>query len=139
MGKIRSALYRFMYGRYGGADKLNYFLLCVYLFLWIFNLFIGNPLISLTLDILSFSIAIIVFFRIFSKNVYKRRRENELFVRFSSRFLPNIDLIKSKWRDRKTHKYLKCPACKAILRLKKIPGEHTAKCPRCNERFKVKN
>ena len=139
LNRLKYKFICFMNGRYGGADKLNYFLLGFYLFLWFVNLLIPNALISLVLDILSFAVAIYVFFRMFSKNIYKRRRENEAFLRLSSKFLPNFNLLKSKWRDRKTHKYVKCPSCKSTLRLQRIPGEHTAKCPRCNARFKVKN
>ncbi len=128
-----------MSGRYGGADKLNYFLLGAYIFVCLLNAFIFNQAISLILDIIMLGIMFCVIFRMFSKNIYKRSRENQAFIKISKKILPDVKLLKSKWRDRKTHVYKKCPNCKAQLRLKRIPGEHTAKCPRCQSSFKVKN
>jgi len=128
---------RFMSGRYGGSDKLNYFLLGSYLFLWLINLLIGSIVASLIIDIIMLTVTVIIFFRIFSKNIYKRKRENDTFIRISKKVLPDIKLLKSKIRDRKTHIYKKCPNCKANLRLKKIKGDHTTRCPRCAASFDV--
>ena len=47
-------------------------------------------------------------------------------------------LQKSKHRDRKTHVFRKCPACKSVLRLPRQKGKHTVRCPRCQHRFDVK-
>ena len=69
--------------------------------------------------------------RMFSRNIAKRRRENEKFCGF-------FKLWKNKFRDRKTHVYRKCPSCKAVLRLPKAKGKHTVVCPRCKNRFEVR-
>lgn len=69
--------------------------------------------------------------RMFSRNIAKRRRENEKFCGF-------FKLWKNKIRDRKTHVYRKCPSCKAVLRLPKAKGKHTVVCPRCKNRFEVR-
>jgi uncharacterized CHY-type Zn-finger protein len=45
---------------------------------------------------------------------------------------------KRKFADRKTHVYIKCGVCKKTLRLPKVKGEHTVKCPNCANKFKVK-
>ena len=139
MNSLKYKIMRFMSGRYGGADKLNYFLLGLYLFFCILNALIKNFVVTIVLEALTLACMFVVLFRMFSRNIYKRRRENEVFLKISRTVLPNTKLIKSKWKDRKTHVYKKCPACKAQLRLKKIPGVHTAKCPRCQNTFKVKN
>ncbi len=139
MNSLRYKIMRFMSGRYGGNDKLNYFLLGVYVFICVINAFIRNTVASFILDILMLLIMFFVLFRMFSRNIYKRRQENFAFLKFSKTFLPNAKLIKSKWKDRKTHVYKKCPNCKAQLRLKKISGEHTVRCPRCSSTFKIKN
>ena len=41
-----------------------------------------------------------------------------------------------KIRDFKTHRYVRCPFCKAQLRLKKRTGVQQIHCPRCGEDFK---
>ena len=137
MNSLRYKLMRFMSGRYGGSDKFNYFLLGSYLFLWILNIIIRSIVFSLILDILMFAVTIYIFFRIFSKNIYKRKRENDTFIIIWKKVFPDFKLWKSKWRDRKTHIYKKCPQCKAVLRLKRIKGTHTTRCPRCNQSFEV--
>ena len=140
MGKFKTKLQRFMYGRYGG-DKLNNVLLGVYIFL-ILAYYITSillPVEALTarffLDLayylLTASLIFLIFFRIFSRNVVKRRRENDRFFGF-------FRLRRSKFRDRKTHVYRKCPTCRAVLRLPKAKGKHTVVCPRCKNRFEVK-
>ncbi|MBO5270165.1 MAG: hypothetical protein J6B77_05225, partial [Clostridia bacterium] len=70
-------------------------------------------------------------FRVFSKNVVKRRREVERFYGFFRN-------KRNRFRDRKTHVYKKCPHCKAMLRLPKRKGQHTVCCPACRERFSLK-
>lgn len=132
-----------MYGRYGG-DTLNKVLLGVYVALVILfsvsslviSFFPGIPAsvdailyaVYLTLSIL---LIVVIFFRIFSRNIAKRRKENEKFCGF-------FRLLRNRFRDRKTHVYRKCPQCKVILRLPKAKGKHYVVCPRCKHRFQTK-
>lgn len=138
MGKLKNKLYRFMYGRYGG-DTLNK----VYLWLYVAVVVLYSvaamlitdakmtALLSLLYWMVSIALIVLIFFRMFSKNIAKRRRENERFCGF-------FKLQRNRFRDRKTHVYRKCPKCKAVLRLPKAKGKHMVVCPRCRERFRVK-
>lgn len=137
MNSLKYKLMRFMSGRYG-SDKLNYFLLGSYLFLWIINLIVFSQIASLIIDIIMLLLVVAILYRMFSKNIYKRRRENEIYLSVSSKVLPDFKLLKLRWQERKTHAYKKCPECKAVLRLRKLPGEHTAICPKCRAKVKVK-
>ncbi len=137
MGKFKNKLYRFMYGRYAmyGTDTLNKVLLWVYL-AWIIvcsviELFVDNIWFSLGYWVVTVLMVCYMFFRMFSKNVAARRRENERFCGF-------FKLRKNKLRDRKTHVYRKCPKCRAVLRLPRAKGKHSVVCPKCRERFQVK-
>ena len=134
MRKIKSMLYRFMYGRYG-TDKLGNCMLIAYtviiLVQAVLSVFTDSVLLDLILSLASLILIFIIFFRMFSKNIYKRRRENERFCGF-------FRLRKNKIRDRKTHVYRKCPSCKAVLRLPKAKGKHFVVCPRCKHRFSVR-
>ena len=127
-----------MYGRYG-ADKLGNVLLvaCAVvviihtvtsLVLGIFKPQFNTIWIDLGMYAVSTSLACVVIFRSLSRNVAKRRKENERFCGF-------FTLWKNKIRDRKTHVYRKCPSCKAVLRLPKAKGKHSVICPRCKNRF----
>lgn len=134
MGKFKSALYRFMYGRYG-SDKLGTCLLVTYIavvFIQTFlTPFIKSALFDVAAAIISLTLAFTVIYRMFSRNIAKRRRENEKFCGF-------FRLKKNKFKDRKTHVYRKCPNCHATLRLPKSKGKHFVVCPRCKHRFSVK-
>ena len=134
MGKIRNRLYRFMYGRYGG-DRLNNVLTWTYA-IWIIlfsiiSLFVDSIWISLFYWISSGALCFWILFRMFSRNIPARRKENDAFCGF-------FRLRKNKFRDRKTHVYRKCPHCKAVLRLPKANGKHFVVCPRCKNRFQVR-
>ena len=140
MGKFKQKLQRFFWGRYGG-DTLNNVLLGVYIF-FILAYYITSmllpieatgtrALLSLLYYLLTVLLIVVIFFRMFSRNIVKRRRENERFCGF-------FRLWKNKFRDRKTHVYRKCPKCHAVLRLPQAKGKHTVVCPRCKNRFEVK-
>ena len=135
MRRLKNAFYRFMYGRYGN-DKLNNALLWSYAaliiaYMVVFLFVEENPFVYLAYLLLSWALIGTAIFRALSRNIAKRRQENEKFTGF-------FKLMKNKHRDRKTHVYRKCPACRAVLRLPKAKGRHTVVCPRCKNRFEVK-
>lgn len=133
MGKFKSALYRMMYGRYG-TDTLGKVLVVVY-FVWIIayaiiSLWVDSVIYSLVYVLVTVALLTLIFGRMFSRNIEKRRRENQKFCGF-------FKLRRNKFRDRKTHVYYKCPRCKAMLRLPRAKGKHIVVCPRCQNRFPV--
>ena len=134
MGKIKSALYRFMYGRYG-TDTLGNVLFIAYFVMIVLQmvlaLFIKSSVFHLIWQTLAYTAAILSICRALSRKIEKRRRENQKFCGF-------FKLCKNKFRDRKTHVYRTCPSCKATLRLPRAKGEHTVVCPRCKNRFTVR-
>ena len=134
MGKFSNGLARFFYGRYGN-DTLNKFLMVLYLVcvvaVTILSYIIQSAVFTLVGWTVTLAIFIWSFYRTMSRNIYKRRRENERFCGF-------FKLRRNKFRDRKTHVYRKCPKCKAVLRLPKAKGKHFVNCPRCKNRFQTK-
>ena len=134
MGKIKSALYRFMYGRYG-TDTLGNVLFITYFVMIVLQmflaLFIKSSVFHLIWQTLAYTAAILSICRALSRKIEKRRQENQKFCGF-------FKLCKNKFRDRKTHVYRTCPSCKATLRLPRAKGEHTVVCPRCKNRFSVR-
>ncbi len=131
--RFREKLVRFMLGRYG-SDQLNSFILIVVAILMVVNIFV-NSLIMYLLYMLMWAWSL---FRMMSRNIYKRRAENEKFLKMWNPIKNKCRLMKNKRRDRKTHVYKKCPKCKAVLRLPKQKGKHTVRCPKCSERFDIK-
>lgn len=140
MNKLKMWFYNFMRGRYG-ADTLYWWSFGAIIVLWFIRLvlsFFRLHFIANILNMLSTIILVFAVFRFFSRNTYKRSAENRAFCRFIGKFKGTFTLLRNKYRDRNTHVYKKCPKCKAVLRLPKRSGEHTAKCPKCSERFTVK-
>ena len=132
MSRLRESFARFMVGRYG-PDQLYNFLFGSYVVLLVLNLFVN----SLLLALLELSVLIYMLFRLFSRNIYKRQKENAWYLEISKKPRDFFGLMKNRIRDRKTHVYRTCPACKSNLRLPKQKGKHTAVCPRCSRRFEV--
>ena len=123
---------QFMAGRYGN-DKLNRFLTVTALVLAVLNLILHSVLVLLLCNF----IIIYAVFRMMSRNIEARRKENHWF-NDKLTFLKQRKDLYERQRNDKSHVYRKCPACKAVLRLPHRLGKHTTVCPRCNREFKVK-
>ena len=130
--RFRDRVVRFMYGRYG-ADQLGKTLVWISLAFSIAGMF-SLPIFSL----LSLVLLIWMTMRMFSKKIYKRQKENAVYLRLTAKPKNWFKLQKNKMRDRKTHVYKKCPHCKATLRLPKKKGKHIVCCPKCRKDFEVK-
>ena len=143
INKVRAAAYRFMYGRYG-TDTLSRVILWCYTGVLVLYFILSiifrftlaeNPYASNILTVCYFLISSVLVYllisRMFSRNIAKRRAENEKFCNF-------FKLRRNMLRDRKTHVYRKCPKCRAVLRLPRAKGKHNVVCPRCKHRFEVR-
>ena len=136
---MRNFLYKlqvFMQGRYGN-DELTITLLVVALILALVSRFTFG-ISRLILTILELALLCIMIFRIFSRNIYKRSYENRKFLPVYTAVTGWFKLTYKRFRDGKTHRYYKCPQCKAQLRVKNVKGEHTIRCPKCGNNFKKK-
>ena len=138
---LKQKFIRFMYGRYGasaGIDGLGWFLFISYFVLSFAARFFGG-IPRVVLSALATAAVVYMFFRFFSKNIYARQKENGRFMSFFRKAKAFFKLQKDRVRDRKTHVYKKCTKCKAVIRLPRKKGKHTVVCPKCSERFEVKN
>lgn len=129
---FRQRLAGFLVGRNGPDTIYN---VCIWssLVLAVLGMFWDSLLCSLLyLGLFGYAI-----FRFFSRNVAKRRAENQAFRNFFGRFRRNSQMRKKQKAD-KEHVYKVCPLCKAQLRLPYRKGEHTVCCPRCKGEFSVK-
>lgn len=122
-------LQNFMRGRYG-VDQLNFFLLVVAI---VISLVVS--LFRLPFWWLSLVFLVLCYFRMFSRNVYKRAGENTKFLRMVYPITSRYKNAKKRWKDRKTYKYYKCPSCKQQMRVPKGKGEITITCPKCHTKF----
>ncbi len=126
----------FMQGRYG-MDALNGFILALAGVCWLANIFVWAPVPSMILWGVEMALLVLAVLRMLSRNINMRSLENR---RFRTVFDPvkNWVLLRiKKIRERKDFRYLKCPYCKAQLRVKNQKGVHGVRCPKCRGEFRV--
>lgn len=136
---MREKLRNFMQGR-NGYDALSRFLVWVSLALLLLSLFTGRVLggrLSSALWVLAILTVAFSYFRMFSKNIYKRQAENAWYQRLMARVKTFFRSLGQCWRDRKDYKYFRCPACKAQLRVPRHKGKIRITCKKCGRQFEA--
>lgn len=127
---MKEKLIRFMYGRYG-VDAFGKFLVVLGLILIIlsgFTTFRPAPL-------LAWAVIIYAYFRIFSRNIYKRSAENQAFLKHTAKIRSFWRNQKNLMKQRKTHHIYKCPSCRQKIRVPKGKGKIEIRCPKCQNTF----
>ena len=138
--RISGALARFMYGR-NGWDQLNQALFRGYLALWIAELicaFLKWGLAVRVLEGVLLFLMIVIFFRIFSKNLYNRRTENQKWINWYCGIKNRSAGARARHAD-KEHKYFTCPQCKTICRVPVGKGKIIITCPKCGTQIQAKS
>ena len=130
---IRNAIQRLMYGRYGN-DQLNLFLMGLYLLLYLAFVFIRAEL----LYWISFALLLVTLFRLFSRNIERRRMENAKFMKAAGPLISWVHMRRNIHRD-KEHVYFKCPSCGQRLRVPRGKGQITVTCRACGASFQEKS
>lgn len=125
-------LQRFLYGRYG-TDKLNLFLLILGLVLSLLGSLFFWPL-TLFAD----ALYIYALFRTFSRNIPARQREYQGFLRVWGPVSGWFRLQKTKFSQRKSYKYFRCPTCRQQLRAPRGRGQIEVTCQKCHHVFRTK-
>lgn len=131
-GKAGYGLQRFMIGRHG-IDEFYVFVNVVITALLILLLITKNRVLAaIALVLVGYNL-----FRSLSKNGYKRQRELDAYLKVKNKVTSFFKLVKNMWRDRKTHRYYACPACKARVRISKPPKgkKISITCPKCGNSF----
>ncbi|MBQ8164856.1 MAG: hypothetical protein IJZ94_03485 [Clostridia bacterium] len=136
MDKFKAFMSRLMYGRYG-VDRLYTGLFILFLIIAVIDIFITNQLVSMMLSLLNFLIMAFMFYRVFSKKIYKRKREETVYLNILSKVKRPFTILKRRVKERKTHIYKKCPSCKTQLRFPRKKGTIMVTCPKCKNSFKV--
>ncbi len=127
---MREKLIRFMQGRYG-MDYLGRFTIILGLTAIILSMFIDSAILS----ILAWACIIYAYFRMFSRNIYKRSSENQAFLTKTYKIRCFFARQKNMMAQRKTHHIYKCPTCKQKIRVPRGKGRIEIRCPKCNTTF----
>ena len=121
-GKFRAGVQKFMAGRYG-TDKLNTWILVGGVIFCIVGMFMPVAAVKLALILSAYGLMGWSLFRTFSRNTYKRYRENRRFL-----------LLLDRFKDRE-HRYFDCPKCRQSVRVPRKKGKIAITCPKCKEKF----
>lgn len=136
MGNFFTKIAAFMQGRYGN-DKLNFVLLIITLASYVTMLFFRFfPIVYYILFGITALFFALYLFRAFSKNITRRMYENQKFLSVCTAVKRFFKLQFRKLKEIKTHRYFKCPYCKAQLRVRRRTGTHPVRCPQCRQEFK---
>lgn len=129
---------RFMAGRYG-ADQLWRALMIFYLIAIVITniVYRFSKVAYYSLSVLSLAIIVFAIFRVFSKNIEARRKENQDWLKLTGGIRQKFIFAKERNKQRKTHKFVKCKQCKMVLRLPKNKGKLNVSCPHCKNQFVV--
>lgn len=132
MNRFRQKIQQFMYGR-NGADDISRVAVWAALILMLISMFTkkGTVLYLVGMAALFYSL-----FRMYSRNISARRRENDKFLCLCSSVSGWFK--KKKWQltDLKTHKIYRCPNCRQKIRVPKGKGNIVIRCPKCGIEFK---
>lgn len=131
---MRERFQKFMQGRYG-VDHFSHFLVIVALILMLLQIFIRSAIADLVLNFLVVIIICYAYFRIFSRNHYKRYSENEMYLKYHNKVKFFLARKKSHMQQRKTHRIFKCPNCSQSIRVPKGKGKIAITCPMCKTEF----
>lgn len=137
MGNLILKLKNFMAGR-NGVDKLTYGLLVLYGLIAAVRIFLKYyPAAFVVTGIMQYAFLGYILFRVLSKNLQSRYKENFAFEKFINAWKPYIERLKCRWTYRKTHRFRVCRHCGEFLRLKKGRGSRKVNCPKCGNELKV--
>lgn len=146
--RFREKFARFMYGRYGarGFDQFGKFLLYASLIIMLLGSFIVRILYFIGLALFIYQ-----YFRIFSKNIYRREYENETYLRAKNKvYMFFAKIFNRSSKDGRfssrcnsysgntytvTYKIFKCPKCRQKLRVPRGKGRIQISCRRCGNEF----
>ena len=132
--RMRDAMARFMYGR-NGVDQLNIAMLWVSIGADLLATILmrqrnGLAYVGLALYYGSVVLWVLVLFRMFSRNLYKRQAENQKWLQARSRRRGAASAAKARRADPE-HKYFTCKRCKTICRVPVGKGKIVITCPKC--------
>ncbi|MEG0071808.1 MAG: hypothetical protein RR692_01255 [Raoultibacter sp.] len=140
--KLGRKLSAFMVGR-NGVDGLGRFFLGIALALLVISIFVQDPLVRQILTLVSFACIIYCYYRMLSRKIGNRYKENCAYVRLRDKvtkpFRGQAAHFKEWKTYHKTHKIYRCKNCGQSLRVPKGKGTIKVICPKCKTSFIAKS
>jgi hypothetical protein len=134
--KMGQKFSQWMAGRYG-SDQFGRFLAIVSVALLIAGMIVRNTIGTLLIAV-AFACLIFSYYRMFSKRVGDRQRENVKYLNIKYKVTGWFGRIKNRWQQSKTFRFYKCPECGVTVRVPRGKGKIRITCPKCRHAF-IKN
>lgn len=131
---MKEKLQRFMVGRYG-SDSLSKFMIGAAFVLILLSMFISSKI----LVWLPLILLVVIYVRMFSKNIQKRYGENQKYLELQGKVLEKFKGQKSQIAQSKDYHIYKCTKCKQKIRIPRGKGKISITCPKCGNEFVKKS
>lgn len=130
---MREKIQRFMIGRYGN-DRFNQCLMIVAIVLLVLSMLGAGGCYPLALIVMIYA-----YFRMFSKQIYKRSAENQRYLQIEGKARGFWKKKKNELQQRKEFHIYKCPKCRQKLRVPRGRGKIAIRCRKCGTEFVKKS
>ncbi len=120
-----------------GLDELNNFIMLVAFVYIVIALFTGKKICI----ILAAVFVALTYFRVFSKKLEQRNKENAIYMRYMGGMVEFknycIKSIKMLYRTQKDEEYMYfvCLSCQQIIRVPKGKNKVSIRCPKCSKTY----
>lgn len=131
---MREKLTRFMIGRYGQFDFLSKTIMGFGLLALALSLLSGKTAFTLS----AFVLIAWLYFRLFSRNIYRRSLENQWLLDKTSGLRHWVNRQTKHFKELKLYHIYKCPNCRQKIRIPRGKGKIQISCPKCRTTF-IKN
>ena len=81
---------------------------------------------------------IVIYFRMLSRNVYRRQQENGAYLRQKYKITSAWRGAVDRWHQRHDYRFFKCPSCRTRLRVPRGKGKINIVCRKCGTSFQRK-
>ena len=132
--RFKEKFARFMYGRNGNDSFNTFHLICALIVLFATS-FAKNSILRPVFNLAAIILLGFVYFRMFSKNIYKRSIENRKYLDVKLKVFSYLKGIKERWVQRKDYKFFYCPSCHSSLRVPRGHGKIKIVCKKCGNTF----
>lgn len=125
---------KMMVGRYG-VDRFALAIVTVSVLVSL----LGQMLEFLLLSALAMILAVWAAYRMLSKNIDQRKKEERIFMAYANNIRSFFTGSIRSLQDSKTHHHYKCPECSQKIRVPKGRGKIAITCPKCHTEFVKKS
>ena len=130
---MRNWLQKVMTGRYG-VDDFNRCLNATALISLVLSVLL-NGVLSMIFWLMAIMALVYSYFRMFSRNTYRRRAENNAYLTLRYSLTCKFSGLKQRREQKKYYRFFKCPKCGITTRVPKGKGKIRITCPKCGESF----